>query len=156
MKSPLQENQSSQYPFLNALTPVLEHLKELNGKPYPWYLTDFVNQRAAFLEMKASIIDPVRAFMNGPQKAIFDSARQFVQAQQSNFTYISGDTSARIKRSLNDADCYKNNRMQEVKTQVEMLHAQLAKQVDEERSRAKADLATLMNRLCTPCPSSQS
>ena len=38
--SPLAD-ESSQYPFLNALTPVLENLKELNGKPYPWYLTDF-------------------------------------------------------------------------------------------------------------------
>ncbi len=141
-------DQSSQNPFLNALTPVLENLKDLNGKPYPWYLTDFANQRATLLEMKVSIIDPVRAFMNGSQKAIFDSARQFVQAQESNFAYIEDDTSAQVERSLNDADCYKGNRMQEVKTQLEMLRAQLAKQVDEERTRAKADLATRMNRLC--------
>ena len=142
-------DQSSQYPFLNALTPVLENLKELNGKPFSWHLTDFVNQRAKFLEMKISIIDPVRAFMNGSQKAIFDSARQFVQAQQSNFAYIAGDTSAQVERSLNDVNCYKSNRMQEVKTRVEMLQAQLAKQVDEERTRAKADLAIRKNRLCT-------
>ncbi len=99
--------------------------------------------------MKISIIDPVRAFMNGSQKAIFDSARQFVQAQQSNFAYIAGDTSAQVERSLNDVNCYKSNRMQEVKTRVEMLQAQLAKQVDEERTRAKADLAIRKNRLCT-------
>ena len=100
MKSRSLADQSSQYPFLNALTPVLENLKELNGKPYPWYLTDFVNQRATLLEMKVSIIDPVRAFMNGPQKAIFDNARQFVQAQEFNFTYIAGDTSAQIQRQF--------------------------------------------------------
>ena len=141
-------DQSSQYPFLNALTPVLENLEELNGKPYPWHLTDFVNQRATFLEMKVSTIDPVRAFMNGQQKAIFDSAWQFIQDQESNFAYITGDTLAQIKCSLNDADCYKSNRMQEVKTQVEMLRELVANQVDEERTRAKADLATLMKRLC--------
>ena len=141
-------DRSSQYPFLHALTPVLKNLKELNGKPFPWYLTDFVEQRATLLNMKIGIIDPVRAFMNGPQKAIFDSARHFVQAQESNFAYIAGDSSAQIKRSLNDSDCYKNNRIQEVKTWVEMLRAQLAKQVDEERTRAKADLSTLMKRLC--------
>ena len=141
-------DESSQYPFLNALTPILENLKELNGRSYPWYLTDFVNQRATLLEMKVSIIDPVRAFMTGSQKAIFDNARQFVQAQEFNFTYIEDDTSAQIQRSLNDADCYKSNRMQEVKTQVEILQELVAKQVDEERMRAKADLATLMKRLC--------
>ena len=139
---------SPQYPFLNALTPVLENLEDLKGKPYPWHLTDFVNQQAMLLEMKASTIDPVRTFMKGPQKAIFDSARQFVQAQESNFTYIAGDTSARIKCSLNDADCYKSNRMQEVKTQVEILRELVAKQVDEERMRAKSDLTTLVKLLC--------
>ena len=139
---------SSQYPFLNALTPVLENLEDLKGKPYPWHLTDLVNQQATFFEMKVSVIDPVRAFMNGQQRAIFDCAWQFIQAQESNFAYITGDTSARIKCSLNDADCYKSNRMQEVKTQVEMLRELVAKQVDEERTRAKADLATLMKRLC--------
>ena len=144
----LLEDQNSQYPFLNALTPVLEHLKKLNGKPYPWYLTDFVDQQATLLDMKGGIIDPVRAFMKGAQKDIFDSARQLVQTQQSNFNYISGDTPTQIKRSLNDADCYKSNLMQEVKRQVKMLQAQLAKQVDEERTRAKADLATLMKRFC--------
>ena len=31
--------QVSQYPFLNALTPVIEKLKEIGDKPYTWYLT---------------------------------------------------------------------------------------------------------------------
>ena len=144
--SPLAD-ESSQYPFLNALSPVLENLKKLNDKPYAWYLTDFVEQQATLLEIKTAIIDPVRAFMTGSQKNIFDNARQFAQAQVSNFSYMEDDTSAQIERSLNDADCYKGNRMQEVKTQVETLRAQVAKQVDAERTLARNAVATLRDRL---------
>jgi hypothetical protein len=44
--------QAGQYPFLNALTPVLEKLKELTGKPYTWYLTELTRQEDALLDMK--------------------------------------------------------------------------------------------------------
>jgi hypothetical protein len=61
--------QASQYPFLNALTPVLEKLKELTGKPYTWYLTELTRQEDALLDMKESVIDPVRKFMSARRKA---------------------------------------------------------------------------------------
>lgn len=80
--------QASQYPFLNTLTPVIEKLKALSGKPYTWYLTELTRQEDALLTMKESVIDPVRKFMNGPQKDIFDNARKFVQTQEPNFAGI--------------------------------------------------------------------
>ena len=50
--------QSSQYPFLNALTPALEKLKELSGKPYTWYLTELLRQEDELLDLKEKVIDP--------------------------------------------------------------------------------------------------
>lgn len=38
--------------------------------------------------MKEGVIDPVRKFMSGPQKGIFDNARKFVQTQEPNFDYL--------------------------------------------------------------------
>jgi len=52
--------QSSQYPFLNTLTPALEKLKELSGKPYAWYLTDLLRQENELLDLKEMVIDPIR------------------------------------------------------------------------------------------------
>ncbi|MBF0246092.1 MAG: BREX system P-loop protein BrxC, partial [Planctomycetes bacterium] len=120
----------SQYPFLNALTPVLEKLKELTGKPYTWYLTELTRQEDALLDMKESVIDPVRKFMSGPQKGIFDSAHKFVQTQEPNFAYIEeevgsakwevreGDpddvSSGVLIAILTDPQCFKGNRMQQV------------------------------------------
>jgi hypothetical protein len=140
--------QASQYPFLNALTPVLEKLKELIGKPYTWYLTEFTRQEDALLNMKESVIDPVRIFMSGPQKGIFDNARNFVQSQEPNFAYIDGDESTQVVASLTDPECFKGNRMQQVKTQVETLQGKVTAQIEAEIAKAKETVAALKGRLC--------
>jgi len=70
--------EASQYPFQNALTTVVEKLSGLTGKSYSWFLTELTPQEDALLEMKESVIDPIRRFMSGPQKGIFDSAREFI------------------------------------------------------------------------------
>jgi len=129
--------QASQYPFLNALTPVLEKLGELTGKPYTWYLTELTRQEDALLDMKESVIDPVRKFMSGPQKGIFDNARKFVQTQEPNFAYIDGDETAQVVASLTDPECFKGNRMQQVKTQVETLQEKVTAQIEAEIAKAK-------------------
>ncbi|MCO2922446.1 BREX system P-loop protein BrxC [Pseudomonas aeruginosa] len=140
--------QASQYPFLNALTPVLEKLKELTGKPYTWYLTELTRQEDALLDMKESVIDPVRKFMSGPQKGIFDNARKFVQNQEPNFAYIEGDETARVVASLTDPECFKGNRMQQVKTQVETLQEKVTAQIEAEIAKAKETVAAFKGRLC--------
>ena len=140
--------QASQYPFLNALTPVLEKLKELTGKPYTWYLTELTRQEDALLDMKESVIDPVRKFMSGPQKGIFDNARKFVQSQEPNFAYIEGDETAQVVASLTDPERFKGNRMQQVKTQVETLQGKVTAQIDAEIAKAKETVASLKGRLC--------
>ncbi|HOI38392.1 MAG TPA: BREX system P-loop protein BrxC, partial [Bacillota bacterium] len=140
--------QASQYPFLNALTPVLEKLKELTGKPYTWYLTELTRQEDALLDMKERVIDPVRKFMSGPQKGIFDNARAFVQNQEPNFAYIDGDEPAQVVASLTDPECFKGNRMQQVKTQVETLQEKVTAQIEAEIAKAKETVAALKGRLC--------
>ncbi len=50
----------------------------------PVVSSELTRQEDALLDMKESgVIDPVRKFMTGPQKGIFDNARKFVQTQQS-------------------------------------------------------------------------
>lgn len=140
--------QASQYPFLNALSPVLEKLKELTGKPYTWYLTELTRQEDALLDMKESVIDPVRKFMSGPQKGIFDNARKFVQTQEPNFAYIDGDETALLATILNDPECFKGNRMQQVKLLLETLQEKVTAQVGAEMAKAKETVAALKGRLC--------
>ncbi|MGE4126403.1 MAG: BREX system P-loop protein BrxC, partial [Pusillimonas sp.] len=60
--------QTAQYPFLVSLKPVHEKLQTLAAKPYTWYLTELSREEDDLLDMKESVIDPIRKFMSGPQK----------------------------------------------------------------------------------------
>lgn len=156
-------DQASRYPFLNALQPVLEKLKELTGKPYTWYLTELTRQEDALLDMKEGVIDPVRKFMSGPQKDIYDTARGFVESHEPNFAYISEDAKSgnwevreddpddispgALIAALSDPECFKGNRMHQVKTQVEMLREKITARIEAEITRARETAAALKDRL---------
>ncbi|MBS3952424.1 MAG: BREX system P-loop protein BrxC [Methylomicrobium sp.] len=139
--------QTARYPFLSALNPVLEKLKELNGKPYTWYLTELARQEDSLLAMKEGVIDPIRKFMSGPQKAIFDDARTFVQTQEPNFAYVISDVPASIQSVLNDPTCFKGNRIQQIKSDLDALAQEIDKLVEEVRSQAIEKLQTLQQRM---------
>jgi energy-coupling factor transporter ATP-binding protein EcfA2 len=152
--------QVSQYPFLSALNPVIAKIEALRGKPYTWYLTEFSREHDTFLDLKESILDPIRKFMNGPQKGIYDQARSFVLKQDANFASIDDEnpnavhdetpddpTPAALMRALTDPDCYKGDRMQRLKIQMETLQQKINAQVEAEISKAKKTVDALKSRL---------
>jgi len=143
------EAKASQYPFLEVLTPVSETLKELVGKPYTWYLNELNDRQQDILfDLKESAIDPVCKFMSGPQQGIFDRAQQFVQDQKSNFDRIEGEEAIQLAAMLKDPQCFKGDRMQQVKAWVEILQQQVATQIESEVDRAKDAVAVMKGRLC--------
>lgn len=141
-------SQSSQYPFLKTLTQVLGKLKELSGKPYTWYLTELLKQKDELLDLKENIIDPVRKFMSGAQKDIYDNAREFVQAQEPNVTYIEGDESAQVIEMLTAPGCFKGDCMQQVKHLIYVLEEKVSTQIKEEITKARDAVSVLKDRLC--------
>jgi len=139
--------QATQYPFLITLNPVIDTLKEIIGKPYTWYLTELLRQEDALLDLKEKVIDPIRKFMGGPLKDIFDEARNFVQGQEPNFSYLAGDESTQLTAVLTDPECFKGNRMQQVKSLMDALLRQVAAQIEREIATAKDAVVALQNRL---------
>ena len=140
-------SQSDQYPFLNALKPVLEVLKDVATKPYTWHLTELSKQEDQLLDLKEDVIDPIRKFMGGSQKDIYNKARSFLQNQEANFIYVSGDEIDQIKTILNDPKCYKGNRILQLKSELESLQARIEEKVKETRSQAERSLKTMQERM---------
>ena len=140
-------SQVSQYPFLNALIPILEKLKELTGKPYTWYLIELIRQEDTLLDMKEGVIDPVRKFMSGPQKDIYNQARVFIESQESNFTYVNSDVASSIRAALNDPACFKGNRIQQLKSELDSFKQEIDKKVEQIREQAIEKLTTMQQRM---------
>jgi hypothetical protein len=141
-------SEASRYPFLNALTPVVEKLEGLSKRPYTWYLTELHREQDPLLDMKEDVIDPILRFMSGPQRGIFDNACRFVQAQEPNFGYIESDEPANMMETLKDPECFKGNHMQEIKGVIEFLEKKVKTKVEEEITKAKESVEALKDRLC--------
>lgn len=140
-------SQTPRYPFLNALTPVSGKIKKLCNRPYAWYLTELPRQEDDLLDMKESTIDPIRKFINGQQKEIFDTATDFVRTHEPNFSYIKGDESEQIKDILADPKCFKGNRMKNVKNLMDSLQEKVDAQIAAELASAGDAVSVLAERL---------
>jgi len=140
-------SQVSQYPFLKVLEQPIKTLKELSKKPYTFFLTDLDRQEDELMDLKEKILDPVWKFMTGSQKNIYDEAIKFLQSGEANFAYVEGDEHEQIHVILNDAECFKGNRMQQMKTLVDSLKAKVADHLENEKRKAIESVDSLKNRI---------
>ncbi|WP_028584971.1 BREX system P-loop protein BrxC [Desulfogranum mediterraneum] len=160
--------QKEQYPFLHALTPAIEELAQMSDKPYTWYLTELVRQEDLLLDLKADVIDPIRKFMHGPQRDIFDRAQKFAQEQEANFSYLEESdandnletqeevpddswsmTPKALLHALTDPECFKSSSMQQLKILVDNLETKVERRLDAEKKRAIQTIMQLQQRLCS-------
>jgi len=68
--------------------------------------------------------------------------------KESNFAYIEGDEAAQVVASLTDPECFKGNRMQQVKLLLETLQEKVTVQIEAEIAKARETVAALKERLC--------
>lgn len=136
------------YPFREKLVNAIATLKALGGKPYAWYLTDLLNHEDELLDLKEKTMDPIRTFMKGPQRDIFDAAQAFVREQEANFSSCHASGADELRGILTDPECFRGNRMQQVKGLVDTLRNFMEVQVTEEITKAVARVKSLQERLC--------
>ena len=140
-------SQVGQFPFLRALEEPVGRLKELSGKPYAFYLTELASFEDELLDQKESLIAPIRRFMGGSQKSIYIEAQHFLQSQQPNFDYVDGDDHQKIKDILSAPDCYKGNKMQQLKALVDGLKAKIASFLESQKTKAIETINRLKEQL---------
>lgn len=139
--------QKAQYPFLVALDAVLATLKEIAAKNPSWFLTDLSRAEDALLESKEQIIDPLQRFMRSPQREIYEQARQLMQEQQDNFTYVNVAEVESIRAVLADSKPWQGNRLQQARPQLEALQLVFANQLASVQQISEQLLDELEQRL---------
>lgn len=141
------EQQAGRYPFLATLRAPIERLDEVTGQPYTYYLTALRAQEDALFDLKEQVIDPVRRFMRGAQREIYDAARRFLEREEANFSYLAGEEVARLREILADPQVYSGRRMQEAKQLLDVLKAKVAVRVEEDREKTLAQLQAFQAQL---------
>ena len=133
--------QAYRFPFLKALARPLAVLRELQGKHYTYFLREARAQDDDLLELKEEIIDPIRRFMAGEQVNIFQSGQDFLEKQAPNFDALNRQAALNPLRDLlDDPQCYRGNRMAQVKNLLDTLQQDIEQSLEAERQHLLDDL----------------
>ncbi len=125
--------QESHYPFLKDLTEPIKKFSNLVSKDYS-FIYDNVNSFSdEYLNLKEDIIDPIKRFMNGEQRKIYDSVVQFLNSQNANLNYVSVDEMEILNKVREELVPYKSSFMKDAKAALERVKTFIDEQVGKER-----------------------
>jgi hypothetical protein len=97
--------------------------------------------------MKEDVIDPIRQFMSGTNKGIYDEAKRFLQQQNPNFSAMDSEKPAQLKAILEAPDCYMGNKMKDAKALVGELKKDVEKHIKKTREDTLAHVSSLQQRV---------
>ena len=139
--------QAQIYPFLVALDGPLARLGEVTKHSYDFYLTDLRGHTDALFDAKADVIAPIRQFMAGSQRQIYEDAREFLQVHEPNLAYLEGSDAASLRAILDNPTCYRGNHIQEAKGILDTLKIQVVAQVTVAKEWAVTNINQNWDRL---------
>jgi hypothetical protein len=130
-----------QYPFTASLKPLLEKLESMSDKPATWFITDVVAHEDVLMNDKEDLLDKIRSFMGGSQRAIFDDVQQFLASQAANIDYVDGEAAIRLRSVIEDPGCFKGSTVQNLKTEFYALKDKVELQLLDERKAVEKAVA---------------
>ena len=116
------------------------------GKPDDWYLTAF-HLGNDLLDAKENLIDPIQAFLNGPQRVIYDDAAALLTTHSSNLGYLPTGSDATVRNALVDPNAFRGNRMAQLKQAADNLRAQIDAMVAENTAAVVAAITAKRTEL---------
>ncbi|RMI28953.1 BREX system P-loop protein BrxC [Nocardia stercoris] len=126
---------ASPFAFIDQLDEPTQMLAELCERKADWFITDF-SDADDLLEAKGNVIDPIKAFLNGSQRGIFENAMAFMQDNQSNIAYLPPGATDAVESALEDPQIFRGNKTRQLGAAVEILERQLHTLIDAERTAA--------------------
>jgi hypothetical protein len=135
---------SESYPFKETLNGIQPVLTAATGKSYDWYLTELSAQETALFDAKEKTLDPIKRFMEGQQRGIFDDAKIFYQTHRSHFDSSEPDLAA-LSRALDDPQIFSSTNG--LKTALDRLQTSLAAQKEEALTKARSMFTVLHEQI---------
>ncbi|WP_417214263.1 BREX system P-loop protein BrxC [Bizionia sp.] len=124
------------YPFLSSLEPFADQLAKWSKKEYAYFLINTNDFEDALLDTKEDLLDPIKRFMNGEQRNIYDQVKKLLDGNTANFDYIQGDELDILKTLLASNAPYKGNGVQLAKAAKDQLATKVLTLIEEEKEKA--------------------
>jgi hypothetical protein len=137
------ERDNARYPFIEKLAPAASKIAELAQLGVAGLYGDLSAHSDAVLDLKDDVIDPVRTFLNGDQRRIFDDGWKLLENQQTNLGYLDEGAADALRAILADPDCHRGDRMRQLRGEVEQLQSAIDTRIATARKDAAAALTEL-------------
>ncbi len=129
--------QKASYPFMKDLEDLSEKVTAIKDKPVKWMMEDLPKLEDDLLDAKEDILDPIKNFMGGAQKGIYDNVRDFLRDQDANLAYIDNSDTEGLKSAIADPKCYKGSKIKDLKDTYHRLDEAVQLKLLEERKSVK-------------------
>jgi hypothetical protein len=142
--------QAGTYGFLAAVKPWAEKAEALTKKVDSYLLNELANFKDSWLDAEEELLTPLKQFLNGNQKAVYDQVRAFETRYGDEFSDLPADLVQPLRVLLSSDKPYAgglipqaNNAMAELQKQLEQrlqqAQAEALQQITEQEERLKAD-----------------
>lgn len=127
---------SNNYPFLNLLLPIQEQMRSLAGKDYSYFLLNRPEYEDTLLDAKEDLIDPIKKFMNGDQRKIYDDIRLLVNSDTTNLSFVDGDEMDELRSVISHEKPFVGNLIREAKATMDSLKNKILEKIKNEKELA--------------------
>lgn len=128
--------QADRYSFLESLRSVEEQIAKLADRDYTYLLNHLVEYEDSLLTAKEDILDPIKVFMNGPQRVAYDESIAFLKEEEANFNDLAPEEVQPLRDLAQAATPYRGNAVPLAKAAVIKLRAAIADLLLQERQNA--------------------
>jgi len=135
---------SNNYPFLSLLEPIQEKLRSWSGKDYTYFLLSRQEYENTLLDAKEDLLDPIRKFMNGDQKKIYDEIRLIVNSDTTNLSFVDGDEMEQLRIVLNHDKPFLGTLIRDAKSTMDTLKEKIQSKIKEEKELATERVNTII------------
>ena len=142
--------QASSYPFLGAVKQWAEQAEAMAKKEDSYLLNQLGTFKDSWLDAEEDLLTPLKQFLNGNQKTVYDEVRAFETRYGDEFADLPADLVEPLRALLSSEKPYAgglipqaNNAMAELQKQLEQrlqqAQAEALQQITEQEERLKAD-----------------
>ena len=139
--------QVDRYPFLQSLRSVEEQIAKLVDRDYTYLLNHVPDYEDVLLNAKEDLLDPIKVFMNGPQRVAYDEAMAFLREEEANFNDLAPEDVQPLRDLSQAPHPYRGNAVPQAKAAVAKLRTAIADLLHHELQNAQTVLADHEQRL---------
>lgn len=133
-------NQRERYPFLKPLEPLAARMRELAGREDAWLINQRADYADALLDARDKTLLPIKTFMNGPQRQVYDALFAFQREEEANFSEAGGPEVELIRAVLASDAPFRGNALPQAKLAMERLQRQIGERLSTERDKAMREI----------------